>query len=64
MTADIAVLAMAAVALADMILRHRHDMRVADRLRLVNPAKAPAQPAAEAGTAAAVEEIGKRRAAS
>lgn len=57
MTADIAVVAMAVVVLADMALRHRHDMRVADRLRLVNPARQQA----EAGATGTVEEISKRR---
>ena len=60
MTADLAVIAMAVVVLTDMILRHRHDMRVADRLRLVNPAKVPVQPPAEGAVAV---DLDKRRGA-
>lgn len=40
LTADIAVVAIAALALTDTVLSHRFRMKVADRLRVVNPAKA------------------------
>ena len=43
MTADLAVIAMAVIALADAVLDHRFRMKVADRLRVVNPAKAQQQ---------------------
>jgi hypothetical protein len=46
-TADLAILALAAVTLAQMALDHRHRMKVADRERLVGPVKAP-QPKREA----------------
>ena len=45
MTADLAVVAMAVIALANAALDHRFRMKVADRLRVVNPAKAQQQDA-------------------
>lgn len=39
LTADLAVVALAALALVDTVLDRRFRMRVADRLRVVNPAK-------------------------
>ncbi len=48
MTADLAIIAMAAVTLTSMVLDHRHDMKVADRLRIVNPVKPPAPAKREA----------------
>lgn len=49
LTADLAVIALAALTLTDTVLNHRFRMRVADRLRVVNPAKAQQQdtPAAQ-----------------
>ena len=44
MTADLAIIAMAVVTLTSTVLDHRHQMKVADRERLVGPAKQPAQP--------------------
>jgi len=61
MTVDLAIIGMAVVSLASIARDYHLHMRVADRLRLVNPAKPPAQPAAE--TAATVEELAKRRTA-
>jgi hypothetical protein len=43
-TADLAILAMAAVSALQVVLDHRHRMKVADRERLVGPAKQPADP--------------------
>ena len=40
MTADLAITAMAAVTALQIILDHRHRMKVADRERLVGPVKA------------------------
>ena len=40
LTADLAVCAIAALALTDTVLNYRFRMKVADRLRVVNPAKA------------------------
>jgi hypothetical protein len=57
-TADLAVIAMAVVALASMGRDYRLQMKVADRLRVVSPPKQQAKPAADAGT---VEELSKRR---
>lgn len=59
MTADLAIIAMAVVTLTSTVLDHRHQMKIADRERLVGPAKQPAQPTAEAS--ATVEELLKRR---
>ena len=42
MIADVANIAMAVVSLAHLITDHLHDMKVADRQRLVNPVKPPA----------------------
>jgi len=52
MTADLAIIAMAAVTLVDRFLDHRHRMKIADRERLVGPVKAP-QPKREAEAQAA-----------
>ena len=41
-TADLAILAVTAVGLANAAKDYRIQMRVADRLRLVNPVKPPA----------------------
>ena len=62
--ADLAVIAVTefplmAVALAVVVTNHRERMAVADRVRLVNPVKAPVPPVAE--TAATVEDLSKRR---
>lgn len=43
LTADLAIGAMFALALVQTVLDHRFRMRVADRLRVVNPAKARQQ---------------------
>ena len=43
MTADLAIIAMAAVTLAQMAFDHRHRMKIADRERLVGPAKQPVE---------------------
>lgn len=49
MTADLAIFAMATVTALQMVLDHRHRMKVADRERLVGPVKAPQpKPGAEA----------------
>lgn len=48
LTADLAVVAIAALALTDTVLNYRFRMKVADRLRVVNPAKAQQQ---DTGTA-------------
>ena len=58
-TADLAIVAMAVVSLASIGRDFKLHMKVADRLRLVNPVKAPARPAAEAN--AAIEDLSKRR---
>ena len=58
LTADIAVVAIAALALTDTVLNHRFRMKVADRLRVVNPAKAQPAPAAQAP---AVEPVATMR---
>ena len=58
-TADLAVIAVTVLGLANIARDYRVQMRVADRMRLVNPPKAPAPPATE--TAAAVEDLSKRR---
>ena len=62
--ADIAIIAVTATGLANVWVTYRLHMRVldkvGDRVRVVNPAKAPAP---EAG-AANVTEIDKRKAAS
>ena len=42
MTADLAIVAMAVVSLASLGRDFKVQMRVADRLRLVNPVKPPA----------------------
>ena len=60
-TSDLAIIAMAVVSLASMGRDFKLHMRVADRLRLVNPAKTPVQPPADAGQNATVEELLKRR---
>ena len=56
-TADLAILAVTAVGLANIVRDYRVQMRVADRLRLVNPVKAPApdKPADEASKPAVSE---------
>lgn len=56
LTADLAVAAIAALALTDTVLNYRFRMKVADRLRVVNPAKA--QPAEQAP---AVEPVATMR---
>jgi hypothetical protein len=58
-TADLAVIAMAVVALASMGRDYRLHMKVADRLRVVSPPKQQAKPAADA--AGTVEDLSKRR---
>ena len=58
MTADLAVVAMAVIALVNAALDHRFRMKVADRLRVVNPAKALQQ---EAAPQAAPVDIAARR---
>jgi hypothetical protein len=61
---DLAIIAMAVVSLASIARDYKVHMKVADRLRLVNPVKAP-QPVAEPGTeAAAAGDRDKLRAAS
>jgi len=60
-TIDLAIIGMVVVSLASIGRDYHLHMRVADRLRLVNPAKPPAQPATEPETAATVEELAKRR---
>ena len=57
-TAEVAIIAMAVVSLASIGRDYRVHMKVADRMRLVNPAKAPAPPAEAAAT---VEELSERR---
>ena len=59
LTADLAVVAIAALALTDTVLNYRFRMKVADRLRVVNPAKAQQQDKPDA--AGTVEDLGKRR---
>ena len=51
-TADLAIVAMAVVSLASIGRDYRLHMKVADRLRLVNPPKAAAQPAPQASSEA------------
>jgi hypothetical protein len=46
-TADLAIVAMAAVTLVDRVLDHLHRMKVADRERLVGPVKQPGAPKRE-----------------
>ncbi len=58
LTADLAVVAIAALALTDTVLSHRFRMKVADRLRVVNPAKAQQQ---EAAPQAAPVDLTQRR---
>ena len=64
LTADLAIVAMAAVTALQTVLDHRHRMKVADRERLVGPVKAP-QPkggtAAEDGKAESAFDIALRR---
>ncbi len=60
-TADLAVIGMAIVSLASIGRDCRLHLKVADRLRLVNPVKAPAPPAAQAETGGSVEDLAKRR---
>jgi len=60
-TADLAVIGITVLGLANVARDYRVQMRVADRVRLVNPVKAPVPPMAEADTAATVEELSKRR---
>ena len=60
MTTDIAVIAMAVVALASIGRDCLLQMRMADRVRVVSPPKPKAQQPAEA--AGTVEELDKRRA--
>ena len=55
MTADLAVITMAALCLANMVMEHRWRMKTADRTRLVSP------PKAQTATAATVEDLSKRR---
>ena len=43
-TADMAVIAITVIGLANVAANYRVQMRVADRLRLVNPAKQPEAP--------------------
>ena len=57
--ADLAVIAVTVLGLANIARDYMVQMRVADRLRIVNPPKVPAPPAAE--TTATVEELAKRR---
>ena len=58
-TADLAIIAVTVLGLANVARDYRVQMRVADRMRLVNPVKAPAPPVAD--TAATVEDLSKRR---
>ena len=50
MTADLAIVAMAVVSLASLGRDYRLQMKVADRLRLVNPARPPAPPKRDAAS--------------
>jgi hypothetical protein len=54
-TADLAIFGMAVVSLASIGRDYRLQMKVADRLRLGNPVKPPAEPTAN------VEDLSKRR---
>ena len=56
-TADLAVIAVTVLGLANIARDYRVQMRVADRMRLVNPAKPPApdKPADEASKPAVSE---------
>jgi hypothetical protein len=58
-TADLAIIGMAVVALASVCRDYKLQMRVADRLRLVNPPKVPAEDKPE--TAANTVDIAARR---
>jgi len=61
-TADLAIIAVTVLGLANVARDYRVQMRVADRVRLVNPVKAPVPPDADADDAAAtVEDLSKRR---
>ncbi len=51
MTADIAVIAIAALCALDRVLLHLRDMKVADRVRVVSPPKAQQQDKGEAQAA-------------
>jgi hypothetical protein len=52
-SADLAIAAMAVVSLASIGRDYRLQMKVADRLRVVSPPKAPAQPVPQASSEAA-----------
>ena len=61
MIADLAVIAVTVIGLANVAANYRVQMKVADRLRIVSPPKAPAKQSTEvAGT---VEELDRRRSA-
>lgn len=55
-TADLAIVAMAVVSLASIGRDFKVHMKVADRLRLVNPPKAPAQDAAAQAQPVSISE--------
>lgn len=61
MTADVAIIAMAVVSLAAIADNHWFRMKVADRVRLVNPVKPPARAVPEAGTAAPAVDLDRAR---
>jgi hypothetical protein len=56
-TADIAVIAMAGLGALQMGLSHRVQMRVADRLRLVNPVKEAAPSRDDVAEQAATQPV-------
>ena len=58
-SSDVAIIAMAFVALASICRDYKVHMKVADRLRIVNPVKTPQADSAVA--TAAVEELDRRR---
>jgi hypothetical protein len=58
--AVIAIIAVTSVSLADGYWHHRFRMGVADRVRVVNPVKPPAQPKPEA--AEDVEQVAELKA--
>jgi hypothetical protein len=59
-TADIAILAITALGLANVAKDYRVQMRVADRLRIVNPVKQPEAPKQEADVKPAAEQAKPR----
>jgi hypothetical protein len=58
--ADLAVIAVTVIGLANVGANYRVQMRIADRLRLVNPAKQPEAPKQDVAERPAAEQAGPR----